>query len=52
MFLKGLNELLAGAEALLKEGEVQAGTGRDADFAMRASEGRVKKAGPLPRWSN
>ena len=46
------NELLAGAEALLKEGEVQAGTGRDADFAMRASEGRVKKAGPLPRWSN
>ena len=38
MFLKELNKPLAGAEALLKEGEVQAETGRDADFAMRASE--------------
>ena len=43
---------MADAEALLKEGKVQAETGRDADFTMRASERRVKKAGPLPRWSN
>lgn len=39
---------MAGAEELLKEGEVQAETGREAEFAMRASERRVKKAGPLP----
>ena len=39
---------MAGAEELLKEGDAQAETGREADFAMRASERRVKKAGPLP----